>query len=248
MRMNRSGATCQYRSQESMVSDETTLGANARKRAEPIEHDLKAAIELLNEHHRSFHAARLFAERTGHSVPSDTRSYSEILIGLLTGLSGRARKKGSDLSDGSDVKAANVWCAIDTPRFNGCAPAGRSSVASMRADDVTAFDDVPYLFLVLWDERGPNRVPRCRVWCVRPQHDPEFRRIVTTWYSLRRTGAITSTNFQLHPPRNLDTSLIRNTCGNLLYPLLFTAEFNGTTFEPVSFEPEVLVAGGCTLP
>ncbi len=208
--------------------------------------DLEAAIELLNEHYRAFHAARLFAERTGHSVPSDTRSYSEILVGLLTGLSGRNRKKGSDLDDGSDVKAANVWSAIDTPRFNGCAPAGRLSDTSRKPNDISAFDDIPYLFMVLWDERGQEKLPRCRIWAVRTQHDQLFREMVSRWYALRDSGDIKSTNFQLHPPRNLDTNVIRNTCGNLIYPLFFSAEWAGDSFDIVTLDESVLESGECT--
>lgn len=209
--------------------------------------DLDAAIDLLNEHYRSFQSARTFAERTGHTVPSDTKSYSEILVGLLTGLTGRARQKGSDLADGSDVKGANVWSAIDTPRFNGCAPAGRSTEAARKPDDVSAFDDMPYLFLVLWDERGEARIPRCRVWCVRPREDQAFRRMVSAWYAQRESGEIKSNNFQLHPPRNLDSDVIRNTFGNLSYPLFFSAEWDGHEFRTITYDQTVLTSGICTL-
>ena len=120
-------------------------------------------LAVLNEHYRSFHAAKPFADRTGHTVPSDTKSFSEVLVSLLTGLPGRRRRKGSDLADGSDVKAANLWDAIDTPRFNGCAPAGRTTSASRKPNDVTALDDIPFLLFVLWDERVGLAVPRSRV-------------------------------------------------------------------------------------
>lgn len=208
--------------------------------------DLDDAIALLNTHYLAFQKALEFAERTGHTVPSDTKSWSEILVSLLTGIPGRERQKGSDLADGSDVKAANVWAAIDTPRFNGCAPAGRTSETSRRPNDLSAFDETPYLFLVLWDEKGEELIPRCRVWCVRPREDLEFRRVVGKWYQLREEGEILSDNFQLHPPRNLDTNVIRNSCGNLNYPLLFSAEWDGETFQVVTFDEEVLESGECT--
>jgi len=67
------------------------------------------AVDLLEEHYRAFHAAKSFADSTGHTAPTDTKSYSEILVSLLTGINGRQRRKGSDLEDGSDVKAANTW-------------------------------------------------------------------------------------------------------------------------------------------
>ena len=205
---------------------------------------LPDVLSLLNEHHRAFFATKPLADKTEHTVPSDTKSFSEILVSLLTGLRGRGRKKGSDLSDGSDVKAACVWSAIDTPRFNGCAPAGRTSDTARRPNDVSALDDIPFLFFVLWDERAA-RVPRCRVWCVSPRTDRQFRRMVSLWYSKRATGEITSTNFQLHPPRNRDDNIIRNTCGNLQYPLLFQAEFHQGSYSVVRFEPTELENGEC---
>ena len=203
------------------------------------------ALALLEEHYRAFFAAKPFADRSGHTVPSDTKSFSEILVSLLTGLDGRARQKGSDLSDGSDVKAANVWSAIDTPRFNGCAPAGRVSDTSRKPDNISAFDDIPYMFFVLWDEQGAARVPRCRIWCVRTRLDHEFRRVVSLWYTKRRSGDIKSTNFQLHPPRNEDHNVIRNSCGNLELPLLFQAERRGRVYKVVSFDDAVLASGRC---
>ena len=42
--------------------------------------------------------------------------------------------------------------------------------------------------------------------------------MVAMWYFKRSTGEIKSTNLQLHPPRNRDDSVIRNSCGNLEYP------------------------------
>jgi MamI restriction endonuclease len=210
-----------------------------------VDADPAAAIALLDEHFRAFQAARQFAERTGHSVPSDTKSWSEILVALLTGIPGRARKKGSDLEDGSDVKAANVWCAIDTPRFNGCAPAGRTSATSIRAEDISAFDDTPHLYFVLWDHRLPGGTPRCRIWVVSPPRDLQFRRVVASWYEQRATGAIGSTNFQLHPPRNRDDNVIRNLCGNLEYPLFFLAERGQSGFSVVTFDESAPTQGEC---
>ena len=112
-----------------------------------------AALKVLEEHYRAFNAAKAFADETGHTVPCDTKSWSEILVATLSGLSGRNRMKGSDLSDGSDVKAANTWSAIDTPRFNGAIPAGRTSATSKKPPDIGALADIPYIFFVLWDEK-----------------------------------------------------------------------------------------------
>ena len=67
------------------------------------------------------------------------------------------------------------------------------------------------------------------------------------WYANRIGGSIISTNFQLHPPRNKDTNEIRNTCGNLLYPLLLWAERGKTRYEVVEYDPDVLKTGACRI-
>ena len=208
--------------------------------------NLPKAIEMLNTHYDVHTTARHYADLTDHTVPSDTKSWSEILITLLTGIRGRARKKGSDLIDGSDVKAANVWDAIDTPRFNGCVPAGRTSSTSRKPSDVSALDGIPHLFFVLWDTEPIKRTPRCRVWVVGPPRDVLFRKMVDTWYQQCDTGQIKSTNFQLHPPRDKNSNQIRNTCGNLSYPLLFSAERSGSSgYHVVGHNPSVLASGSC---
>src|SRR4026208_372513 len=87
-------------------------------------------LELLNLHRESFFDAEPLSNETGHPNPSDTKAWSQILISLLTGITGLYRKKGADFSDGSDVKGANTWGAIDTPRFNGVIKAGTKSAKS----------------------------------------------------------------------------------------------------------------------
>lgn len=208
--------------------------------------NISLALELLDTHYESHQSARRFAQVTDHTVPSDTKSWSEILVTLLTGKLGRARKKGSDLDDGSDVKAANVWDAIDTPRFNGCAPAGRVSATSRKPSDVSALDDMPHLFFVLWDIEPTRNVRRCRVWVVRPPNDPVFREMVELWYRKRTLGAIKSNNFQLHPPRNKNSNVLRNACGNLSYPLLFVAELDQhNKYHVTHHDPNALIFGQC---
>jgi hypothetical protein len=207
---------------------------------------VQQALTLLDEHYRAFYAARPFADATGHMVPCDTKSWSEILVSTLTGIKGRERQKGSDLADGSDVKGANTWCAIDTPRFNGVIPAGRTTAAAKKPADVSALNDMPYIFLALWDEMGAERLPRCRIWCVRAKQDPVFREMCQRWYQQRKDGTIRSNNFQLHPPRNQDHSIIRNTCGNLAYPLLFCAVRRTDQFELDVHDPSVLSSGVCS--
>jgi hypothetical protein len=202
---------------------------------------LDDAQRLLKAHHDSFYEAAEFATETKHPVPSDTRAWSQILVSVLTGIPGIERKKGPDLSDGSDVKAANVWLAIDTPRFNGVIKSGRVG----EQGSLSTLDGMPYLFFVMWDTTPATSADRCRVWVVRPAEDRAFRDMCAVWYHQRDAGVIRSDNFQLHPPRNLDTNAFRNTCGNLQYPLLFSAVWNGHAYEIETYELSVLETGKC---
>lgn len=182
--------------------------------------DLAAAIRQLDSHFQAFQTAAGFARSTLHPVPVDTRGWSQILVSTLTGIPGKARQKGPDLADGSDVKGALTWEAIDTPRFNGVIKAGTNAEYS---DRIESLDGMPNLYFVLWDQTIRDTY-RCRVWVVRASEDAHFRAMCGAWYDKRSAGAIKSTNFQLHPPRGLDTNVFRNTCGNLCYPLFFSAE------------------------
>src|SRR5947208_15647002 len=123
-------------------------------------------LSLLDAHYEAFFRAKPLADKTFHPVPCDTRSWSQILISLLTGINGRQREKGTDLVDGSDVKAANCWSAIDTPRFNGAIPAGRTSKTAQKAEDVSALAGQPFIFFVLWDDTTEAH-PRRRTSSVR---------------------------------------------------------------------------------
>ncbi len=206
-----------------------------------------AAIKLLNLHIQQFVQVAEIAKKTGHTVPSDTKSWSQILVTTLTGIQGLGRKKGADLIDGSDVKAANLWEAIDTPRFNGVLKTGRLSKTSRTPDDVTALDSVPYLFFVMWDSTPKENKPRCRIWVVRPKDDPLFRKLATAWYK-SRAGGDTSNNFQLHPPRNVDHDRFVNGWGTLSYPLLFSAVYdkNLSSYLVETFNPAALNSGACS--
>ncbi len=202
-------------------------------------------LALLDAHYEAFFAAKPYADKTLHPVPCHTSAWSQILVSLLTGINGRERKKGTDLVDGSDVKAANCWSAIDTPRFNGAIPAGRKSKTSRKAPNVSALDDVPYIFFVLWDDT-PEGHPRCRVWCVRANQDKVFHSVCKKWYTAYAKGQ-TSNNFQLHPPRYRDHDIFRNDCGSLAYPLLFCAVRKDTGFKTLHYDPDVLTKGQCEI-
>lgn len=203
---------------------------------------LSDALQLLDLHHQSFFAAEPFASRTGHPVPMDTRGWSQILASVLSDISGLDRQKGADLRDGSDVKAANTWKAIDTPRFNGVIKAGTKSESSGK---LSSLDEMPHLYLVLWDETSDGEA-RCRIWVVRTQEDPVFRGMCSAWYQQREAGKIVSSNFQLHPPRGKDTNVIRNTLGILEYPLYFSAvKPKGGPYECLVWDESVRDNGFC---
>lgn len=201
------------------------------------------ALEFLNLHHKAFFNVQLFANDTKHPTPNDSRAWSQILASLLTGIDGLDGKKGADLSDGSDVKAANTWGAIDTPRFNGVIKAGTKSEHS---GQMTYLDNTPYLYFVLWDNEPNNNRERCRIWCVSPPKDKLFRKMCQSWYDKLGSGEITSNNFQLHPPRGKDSNVFRNTCGNLIYPLFFSAEWVNDTYQITHYDPNIQKKGKCT--
>ena len=198
-------------------------------------------IDLLDRHYDDFYDMAEISRRTGHPVPMDTRGWSQILVSVLTGLRGLERQKGADLEDGSDVKGANTWEAIDTPRFNGVIKAGTKALSS---DSLSSLDKMPYLFLVMWDTNSGGQA-RCRIWCVRTQVDGAFREMCRKWYEARTAGRISSKNFQLHPPRGKDVDLIRNTFGNLHYPLLLCAVRGDRGYEMRSYDPDVMDNGLC---
>jgi len=206
--------------------------------------DKDKVLKFLKLHHEAFFEAKPYADETGHTTPSDTKSWSQILASLLSGVTGLARKKGADLSDGSDVKGANTWDAIDTPRFNGVIKAGTKSD---KAGKLEYLDDLPYLYFVLWDNEPENKKERCRVWVVRTREDKIFRAICSEWYKQRTQRIIKSDNFQLHPPRGKNSDVFTNTCGNLKYPLLFMAVWNDEEYELKVFNEDVLKNGVCVL-
>jgi hypothetical protein len=204
----------------------------------------KDVLKVLNSHHEHFFDADIFANITSQPTPEDSRAWSQILISVLTSIPGRDRQKGSDLADGSDVKSANAWNAIDVPRFNGVIKAGTKSAAS---GNMQSLDDMPYLFFVLWDYIPNTKIERARIWAVRTQYDSQFRKIANDWYQQRAKGIIASDNFQLHPPINKNSNIFTNRCGNLNYPLILAAHWEQTTYQIDEYYPDTLDVGQCTL-
>ena len=214
---------------------------------------LDDVVDLLNIHHDAYQKVKPYADSTGHPVPTDTAAWSQIIVSRLTGVGGLKREKGADLDDGSDVKGANTWGAIDKPRFNGIVSAGRVSKKSKLPNDVSSLDGRPHTYLVLWDENAKKRA-RFRIWAVRSAEDPLFRGVCGKWYAEQaakktRKEAAGETyrpgNFQLHPDIGGDSDVIRNTCGALEYPLLLSAVMGGGGFEVTDYEPNVLTIGLC---
>lgn len=199
-------------------------------------------INLLNMHHNFFFAAKKYADLTAQPTPEDSRAWSQILVSLLTGIPGLGRRKGSDLADGSDVKSANTWGAIDSPRFNGCIKAG---TLSPYANNMSYLDRTPHLFFVLWDVEPNSNTERTRIWAVQTQVDQLFRDVCSLWYDRRYNRSILSNNFQLHAPINRNSNTFSNNCGTLDYPLLFEALWNGNSYKITYYAPEVLTNGFC---
>ena len=209
-----------------------------------VDERIQETIKLLQIHYDAYKKIKPYADKYLHPHPTDTRGWSQILVSALTGIKGFARKKGPDLEDGSDVKAANCWDAIDTPRFNGCIKSGTQAT---KADSMASLDAQPYLFFVIWDTTEFTNQKRCRMWVVRTPHDTEFRDMANEWYRQRETGAIKSSNFQLHPPRNKDHNVFRNNCGWLEYPFLFEACLKDGKYILTHHDDTVLVHGSCTV-
>lgn len=203
---------------------------------------LADALNVLNTHHIHFFEGQRYASVTAQPAPEDSRAWSQILISSLTGLRGVARHKGPDLADGSDVKSANAWYSIDEVRFNGVIKAGTKSHL---AGSMAYLDQMPFLFFVMWDNNPDNGRERVRIWVVRPQYDVLFRAMAQDWYNQLAAGTIKSHNFQLHPPVNENSDVFTNRCGNLVYPLLLEAEWNGREYDSVYYEPDVLDYGEC---
>lgn len=207
-----------------------------------IQTNLLLALEVLKMHHLHFFQGYKYASFTGQPAPEDSRAWSQILISVLTGIRGLARKKGPDLEDGSDVKSANAWFSIDKVRFNGVIKAGTQSNL---AGTMSYLDQMPYIFFVLWDYEPKYNRERVRIWVVQPKCDILFRNVAQRWYDQLAIKTIRSNNFQLHPPINENSNVFTNMCGNLEYPLLLDARWNGRKYVVVDFLPNVFDFGYC---
>lgn len=152
---------------------------------------------------------------TKQTAQLDSGYLAQQLVSILTGISGSGlRGRGDDLSDGSEIKAANTIQATDTPRWNH----------SLRTDEqVRAHLAKPAVYYVLFDTviRNDEAPFRCRVWRVLTATDAAYRALVENWSVQRTLGRY---NMQIQPPRWTTTN--RATCfGTVIeLPLFFHAQ------------------------
>ena len=171
---------------------------------------------------------------------------SQHLVSIISGIEGKnQRGKGDDLADGSEVKSASCVDAEDTPRWNNV------NCGAKTVDQITEIlDNTPFLFFVLLDttEKGGD-ILRCRIWCVRPGEDENFRNVMLSWARKKENGDITSSNLQLHPPRweKAEDNITSNTSGNLKLPLVYESKQLDITgilvMETVFFDESVITEG-----
>jgi transcriptional regulator with XRE-family HTH domain len=177
---------------------------------------------------------RMMARWTGLTAQSpqiDSGYIGQHLVSALTGTSGVYRRgKGLDLEDGSEVKAACKLDCSDKPRWNHSFP--RSEEAAKRAERIAKWLKIPAAYYVLFEELGEQDMPypapegiapgmlQVRVWMVRPTKDFEYRAVFERW-----RDAPVGTNLQLHPPDWHD-NVATNECGDLVMPLMFSAQTN----------------------
>jgi len=204
-------------------------------------------LKILNDHIKCFLTGKPSAKKyLQPEGTQNTANWSQILVSALVRITGRGGEKGTDLIDGSDVKGANWWGAIDTPRLNGFLKAGTKSSVS---GNMKSIDQQPFLFLVNWDYTRTDD-QRCRIWVLR-SGDKGFREFAKHWYS--RTWK--SNNCQMHPPRDvrngkhkgkwLDKNVIRGNGYLLEIPLLLCAIYDKKkkTYSFTHYDPTTLKSG-----
>lgn len=152
---------------------------------------------------------------TNQTAQLDSGYLAQQLVSILTGISGSGlRGKGDDLSDGSEIKAANTIQSTDTPRWNH----------SLKNDaKVNEHIAKPAIFYVLFDtlKRDTESPFRCRVWKVEPAKDVLYRQLVQGWNTNRPASRY---NMQIQPPRWEDSNRVSCFGSELQVPLFFHAQ------------------------
>lgn len=132
----------------------------------------------------------------------DTGYISQHLVSLITSVyGGMMRGKGTDLEDGSEVKAANFLDSLD--KRGATAPRWNLSSNSLRG--MEAFLHLPAIYFVSIDLNSTGRF-RTRVWKMNPQKHARFKKRYIEWMEkLGKPKLINENrpgiNFQLFPPR-----------------------------------------------
>lgn len=187
---------------------------------------------------------RQWKEVTKQTPQIDFGYLAQHLVSIISGIRGTGQRgKGDDLSDGSEIKSASCLDAEDTPRWNNV-NCGKKTEREL----LEILNNTPYFFFVLIDttERFGD-ILRCRVWCIRPKEDTNFRNVILGWGKDNRTKS--RTNLQLHPPRwdKAEENITTNTYGNLKLPLLYYSKQVDIpeilVMETKFFDPNVIILG-----
>lgn len=133
----------------------------------------------------------------------DTGYISQYLVSLITSIyGGLMRGKGTDLDDGSEIKAANFLDSLD--KKGAVAP--RWNLSSNNLKTMEAFLTFPAIYFVSMDLNSEGNF-RTRVWKLDPSKHVLFRKRYLEW--MKKLGKIKledpgrpGINFQLFPPRN----------------------------------------------
>ncbi|AKM82912.1 hypothetical protein A2422_02990 [Candidatus Woesebacteria bacterium RIFOXYC1_FULL_31_51] len=158
----------------------------------------------------------------------DTGYISQYLLSLITSIyGGLMRGKGTDLDDGSEIKAANFLDSLDKKG----ATAPRWNLSSNNLKTMESFLSFPALYLVSMDLNPAGKF-RTRVWKLDPNKHILFRKRYLEW--MEKLGKVKlgdpgrpGINFQLFPPHNkTDESFARHGNGRT----------NG--FSPIKIELE----------
>lgn len=148
----------------------------------------------------------------------DSGYLAQQLTSILTGIPGTGmRGRGDDLSDGSEVKAANTVQATDTPRWN------HSLDRKPKRTKINELLARPSVFYVLFDtkERDEDAPFRCRIWRVNPSTDKGYQKLVKNWAANRGKSTY---NMQIQPPRWSVSNEAACLGTHIELPLFFHAE------------------------
>lgn len=180
--------------------------------------------DFLHQHRLSL---RKWGLLTGQSAQLDTGYIAQHIASILLRTPGQGfRGKGDDLIDKSEVKAASALAGVDRARWNhGFGTIAQEDRQRERAKDKKDLDWIPkwkryqclptvvYVLLDLVEGDG-NETLRLRTWCVFPESDQVWQKLLGDFIALYEPGgprkSTTERNLQLHPPIGQEHSLVTN--------------------------------------